>query len=314
MPTCTIAGLPTSGEASAPQSVRLLSTFVPVPAKLVTKIRSGQFIELRELLADNVALQRQLDTIHGQPAFPLPAMARPRMREIVSPQTWAYCFLAYVAVRAADPVTRDLLTSGRLMIREAQRHPGAGWLEYDRVFRQQAALVGQPQWNELNPSLFAATVLSARTDPAPFTRYARRQTIRQGSVPWPSFIHHEHQAVQLLSKRSGCRLWLAPLSNPPTLSPLPQHPGRPSGRRHLNGSVSPGTGAAVPSPARANSDTSVQLAASGAIELVTAWRRRRAQATRVEQALRWARRTAHRLSLPHSGTRFSQGLRLGELL
>ena len=39
-----------------------------------------------------------------------------------------------------DPLARDLMTYGRLILREAQRHGGMGWLEYDRVFRQQAAV------------------------------------------------------------------------------------------------------------------------------------------------------------------------------
>ena len=66
----------------------------------------------------------------------------------------------------SDPKTRDLLTYGRLVIREAQRHSGSpGWLEYDKIFRQHAALSCSTVWNELNPSLHASTVLSYRAGP-----------------------------------------------------------------------------------------------------------------------------------------------------
>ena len=167
-PTWAMASVPVGGGPHPSQAMRLSSTFAPLPAKLVTKIRTGQFVEMRELLADNMALQRQLDTIHAQPAFPLPAAARPRMRDIDSPLTWIYCFLAYAAVRSSDPAVCNLLTYGRLVIREAQRHGGAGWREYDRVFRQQAALDGQLRWSELSPSLYAATILSARVGPSSF--------------------------------------------------------------------------------------------------------------------------------------------------
>lgn len=88
-------------------------------------------------------------------------VAHPRLRDIDSPLTWIYCFFAYTAVRSSDPLVRDLLIYGRLMIRESQRHGGTGWLEYDKVFRQQAVLDESVPWNELNPSLFTSTILSA---------------------------------------------------------------------------------------------------------------------------------------------------------
>ena len=56
-----------------------------------------------------------------------------------------------------------MLTYARLVIREAQCHGGAGWLEYDKWFRQQQAARSTPQpCNELNASLHAATVMSLR--------------------------------------------------------------------------------------------------------------------------------------------------------
>ena len=132
------------------------------------KIQSGQYVEMKDLLADYMALQGQLDAIHAHPAYPLPVVARPRLRDIDSPLMWIYCFLTYAAVRSSDPQVRDLLTYGRLIIRESQRHGGNGWLEYDKVFHQQAALDESVQWNELNPSLFASTILSAHVGPSVF--------------------------------------------------------------------------------------------------------------------------------------------------
>ena len=82
-----------------------------------------------------------------------------RLREISDPLTWAFCFLAFVAVRTRDQETRDLAAYGQLVIHLARQHGGAGWLAYDKRFRQHhAAGIGYP-WSELNPSLMAATVL-----------------------------------------------------------------------------------------------------------------------------------------------------------
>ena len=113
-----------------------------------------------------MGLQHQLDAVqpHMQPLYALPGPARPCMRDITTPMTWIYTFLAqYVAVRATDPMTRNLLTYARLILQETQRHCGVGWLVYARVFKQQAACDPTIVWNELNASLLAATVLSTRS-------------------------------------------------------------------------------------------------------------------------------------------------------
>ena len=104
-------------------------------------MRLGQFVDMKDLLADNVALLQQLETFGGQHSLPtLPGVLRPGLREVTTLASWMYCFLAYVAMRATEPGIREMLAYARLLIREAQRHGGRGWLDYDRVFRQQAAI------------------------------------------------------------------------------------------------------------------------------------------------------------------------------
>ena len=108
------------------------------PRKLVEKLRSGQFVEMRELLRDNISLLGQLETLGGQ--SDTTGASRPRLREISSIASWMYSFLAYVAIWSSEESTRDMLAYGQLIIRGAQRHGGQGWLDYDRIFRQQAAI------------------------------------------------------------------------------------------------------------------------------------------------------------------------------
>lgn len=45
----------------------VLSPAEPLLQKLVEKIRSGQFVEMKELLADNIAPVNQLEAVHGLP-------------------------------------------------------------------------------------------------------------------------------------------------------------------------------------------------------------------------------------------------------
>ena len=63
------------------------------PRRLVDKAKSGQFVEMRELLADNIFLVNQLEAIQG--FLPLQGLGatRPRLREVTSLSTWCYCFL-----------------------------------------------------------------------------------------------------------------------------------------------------------------------------------------------------------------------------
>ena len=56
----------------------------PFPDKLVDKVNSGQFVEMRELLADNIALLHQLEVMHGYSPLHLVGATRPRLREVSS--------------------------------------------------------------------------------------------------------------------------------------------------------------------------------------------------------------------------------------
>lgn len=146
----------------------------PFPQKLVDKVRSGQFVEMRELMTDNRSLLQQLASLNTQCSLPaLPGVLRPSLREVTSLPSWIYCFLAYIAMRAPDQTTRDMLAYARLVVREAQRHGGSSWLDYDRVFRQQAALDPTMRWNTLQPGIQAATLTGRATGRGTFCTLCR---------------------------------------------------------------------------------------------------------------------------------------------
>jgi hypothetical protein len=79
-----------------------------------------------------------------------------------------HCFLAYVAIITQDTTAQEQLAYARLMIRESLSHPGPGWLEYDRVFRQQRALDSGILWSSLHPRIHSATILSQNRGPSQF--------------------------------------------------------------------------------------------------------------------------------------------------
>ena len=141
----------------------LSPAMAPIPHRLVQRIQAGRFVEMRELLTDNLALHDQLEAVQGLPGMiALPATLRTRQREVTSLTSWMYSFSAYMAVRTTDEFTRNMLTYCRLIIHEALRHGGQGWIEYDRTFRRLCEVDATLPWNSLLPDLQASTILSQR--------------------------------------------------------------------------------------------------------------------------------------------------------
>ena len=118
---------------------------------------------MRDLLWDNSSVRCHYESLQGGLGIHfLPTSSRPRVREIPSLAAWVCCFLTYLAVQTSDQATRERATYGLLVVREAMRHGGRGWIDYDRLFRQQAELNSSLQWNVIHPKLQATTVLSQR--------------------------------------------------------------------------------------------------------------------------------------------------------
>jgi hypothetical protein len=88
-------------------------------------------VEVRELLSENISLLQQIEAVNMHSLPVLPGASKPRLQEVTTLPLWLYCFLAYVAIRTA---TRDMLAYARLVIHEAQRHRGVGWLTTIRSF------------------------------------------------------------------------------------------------------------------------------------------------------------------------------------
>ena len=136
----------------------------PIPFRLVQRIQAGEFVEMRDLMADNVSLHSQLEDLHGLGSLiATPAGLRPRLREVPSLSSWMFCFAAYMAVRTRDPLTRDMLAYCHLIIREVLRHGNNGWQEYDWSFCRQVAIDNNLPWNMLLSGLQAATLTTPGT-------------------------------------------------------------------------------------------------------------------------------------------------------
>ena len=154
---------PVEAIVSPPQTCLSLSMSLrPVPSRFVSQIWARQFIEMRDLLGDNTVVGRHVEDICSSMGASL-VQVSPRVREVTSMNSWLVCFLTFLVVGTSDTVTRERLAYAVLIIRESLRHGGMGWLEYDRLFCQQAALNPNLPWNCMDPGLQASTTLAQRT-------------------------------------------------------------------------------------------------------------------------------------------------------
>ena len=137
----------------------LASAIPPIPGKVVQKVAANEFVDLRELLPDNVSL---LEKLEGLPVAP--GSTRPRLREVSSLLTWCICMLKLIALQAENAdKARQICGYACLVIQEARKHGGDGWCAYDQLFRQHAAAKPDLPWATLDGSIHAATILASRT-------------------------------------------------------------------------------------------------------------------------------------------------------
>lgn len=136
----------------------------PIPAKVIERAQSRAFIDLKDLLPDNIAPVQWLHETAG-PSHVL-AQSRTGLHDIQDPLTWISCFITYMAaqVEHACRKTRDLLAYGQIVVNMARKHGVQGWLAYNSMFRQQLAAVAALTWTEIDSSLMAATILGPRAE------------------------------------------------------------------------------------------------------------------------------------------------------
>ena len=153
-----LASVSPVGAALKPKPLAYSPVLPPIPAKAVEKIRAGAYIDLKELLVDNIALTERLQEFGQSLAIHAPQSTF-KLRSIPDPLTWVFCFLGYMAAATDSPMTRDMAAYAQIVIQQSRKHPGRGWLAYDQLFRQQRAAGINIPWNDLASSIMAATVL-----------------------------------------------------------------------------------------------------------------------------------------------------------
>ena len=137
-----------------------------IPPKLVAKIQRGEFVDMAELLRDNIEADRRRAATAGNVVATLLGSAKPR-REVPDLMSWVQCFGMYTSVlgEAYLNLRRGLWAYQMFIVREARQSSGRGWQKYDSMFRQQQASASDLKWDSVNNALYAVTFAAPHSSP-----------------------------------------------------------------------------------------------------------------------------------------------------
>ena len=140
--------LPRGGISAAP-GFSLGHGFPLIPEKLVAKIQRWEYVNLLELLPDNLELARGSLCEHRGSSSCATTKA-PKKRELVDDwkgfTAWSVCFntLAAIVEKKHSAKSQELLAYHSTLLVEALRFGCRGWMSYDRMFlRRNQARTGR---------------------------------------------------------------------------------------------------------------------------------------------------------------------------
>ena len=147
-----------SAEAATPAPF-ILDEGMAIPGKVVARIVSKQFVDMAELLAENLTPVATLK--EANPLSELVTGTRRKLRPVPDLTSWAACFAAYTIIRCSrhrDDATM-MLGYMRLILQEASVFPAERWRKYDVRFRTLAAAQPGLDWSRPHGTLFPRTFM-----------------------------------------------------------------------------------------------------------------------------------------------------------
>ncbi len=116
-----------------------------VPAKVVGRIQKGEFVDMGELLSDNIKLaEKSPDTSSSADGVAKHMQVRKRelQEDVKGLFSWVEAFNMFscILVGQHPELVKPLAAYQTLIIREARRFNYRGWLQYDQLFRQHSAV------------------------------------------------------------------------------------------------------------------------------------------------------------------------------
>ena len=148
-----VSSLPATSSASLPVVVG--PGYAPVPFKLVSKITAGLFVDLADLLPDNIRAQ-EIEPQAFLEGKLVVSGSKKRVIEIADIITWieAFTIFSMILCHTFPSRWKDLNQYKLLIIQTARRFSDKSWLHYDIAFRKEAAASGSTDWSRMHPDLY----------------------------------------------------------------------------------------------------------------------------------------------------------------
>ena len=129
--------------------------YAPILGKLVAKITSGTFVELVDLLVENIRTQEAEPHTYLDGKL-LVAPAKKRVVEISDILTWIQAFTIYQWIFCSTYPSRwrDTTQYKLLILQTASQFPAPAWLNYDTAFRNDGAASLLADWSKMNLDLY----------------------------------------------------------------------------------------------------------------------------------------------------------------
>ena len=129
--------------------------YAPVPYKLVSKITAGLFVDLADLLPDNIRAQ-EIEPQAFLEGKLVVSGSKKRVIEIADIVTWieAFTIFSMILCHTFPSRWKDLNQYKLLIIQTARRFSDKSWLHYDIAFRKEAAASGSTDWSRMHPDLY----------------------------------------------------------------------------------------------------------------------------------------------------------------
>lgn len=143
--------------------------FSPIPAKTVSQIVAGKYVDLSDLLSVNIVQREPESQVYLDGRLVVQPSPKRHRRKIEDIASWCEAFTIFsLIVTSSFPHRWKDLTSYKLLILRTYRHfSGRVWLAYDQAFRQHVAATGLTDWSSMNVELFNFHAAGASIRPGP---------------------------------------------------------------------------------------------------------------------------------------------------
>ena len=155
-PVASYASVPLLAMAALQQPFVIGPGYSPVPFKVVSQITAGKFVNLEELLAENIPVSEPEPQLWFEGRLVLSHTPKKPRRQISDITSWMEAFSIFFLILCSTfpHRWRDLTSYKLLILRTYRQFSGFCWLNYDRAFREHAAAVKLTDWSSMNVQLF----------------------------------------------------------------------------------------------------------------------------------------------------------------